>query len=320
MSFQPLVSVLINNFNYARFLADAIESALNQTYPAVEIIVVDDGSTDESAAVIRGFGTRVVPVLQRNGGQGAALNAGARIARGELLALLDADDYFVPDKIERIVREFQDRPDAVLFCHAAQTVSARGEEQGEPWPARLEEGRVEAVLRASGGWYPWPPTSCLVLNRRLAQPVFPVPPDEFAICADSYICDVAAFLGPIRYIPAALSCYRLHGGNAWSSQATLPRDGARAERAVAAYRVKNRALNRFLDRTGSPPVALDRSFMYQRAAWELSGCRTGDLPRLLGQALAYPAFHRVQRIRAALGVTRSWLYRRFAEARTGTPS
>src|SRR5687767_9120832 len=120
MSFTPLVSVLINNYNYARFLPDAIESALSQTYPAVEVIVVDDGSTDESAEVIRSFGTRIVPVLRPHGGQGAALNAGASVARGDLLALLDSDDYFVPDKIERIVREFESRPEVVLFCHAAQ--------------------------------------------------------------------------------------------------------------------------------------------------------------------------------------------------------
>src|SRR5688572_17270136 len=132
MSFTPLVSVLINNYNYARFLPDAIESALNQTYPAIEVIVVDDGSTDESAAVIQRFGTRIVPVLQQHGGQDAALNAGASIARGELLALLDSDDYFVPHKIDLIVREFQNRPEAVLFCHPAQTVSTHGEEKGKP--------------------------------------------------------------------------------------------------------------------------------------------------------------------------------------------
>ena len=92
MNSYPLVSILINNYNYDRFISQAIDSALNQTYPNVEVIVVDDGSTDNSLVVIRNYRDRITPVVKNNGGQASALNAGFSICKGEIICLLDADD------------------------------------------------------------------------------------------------------------------------------------------------------------------------------------------------------------------------------------
>ena len=79
---SPLVTIVVNNYNYARFLAEAIDSALAQTYAALEVVVVDDGSTDESREIIAQYGGRVIPVLKDNGGQASAFNAGFAAARG----------------------------------------------------------------------------------------------------------------------------------------------------------------------------------------------------------------------------------------------
>src|SRR3954454_14414573 len=92
-------SVIINNFNYARFLADAIDSALAQTHPNTEVIVVDDGSTDESASVIAAYGDRIAPVLKGNGGQASAYNAGYERSSGDIVCFLDADDMLLVDAI-----------------------------------------------------------------------------------------------------------------------------------------------------------------------------------------------------------------------------
>jgi len=95
------VSVIIPNFNYGRFLESTIQSVLDQTYKKVEIIVVDDGSTDNSRHVLDSYGNRIKTLFQVNQGQAVARNNGIAIAEGELIALLDADDYWEPSKLER---------------------------------------------------------------------------------------------------------------------------------------------------------------------------------------------------------------------------
>jgi glycosyltransferase involved in cell wall biosynthesis len=98
----PPVSVIIPCYNYGRFLAEAIESVLSQDHPAVEVIVVDDGSTDNTREVVAGFGDRVRCIHQENAGVSAARNTGIRAASHDLIALLDADDTFLPGMLSRL--------------------------------------------------------------------------------------------------------------------------------------------------------------------------------------------------------------------------
>ena len=100
------VSVVIPTYNYGRFLATAIDSALAQTYTPMEVIVVDDGSTDDTAAVVARYGDRIRVLRKPNGGLSSARNAGIALARGDLVALLDADDRWLPEKLERQVPYF----------------------------------------------------------------------------------------------------------------------------------------------------------------------------------------------------------------------
>src|ERR1700733_6356835 len=93
------VTILINNYNYGRYLSKAIESALAQNYSDFEIIVVDDGSTDESREVIARYAGKIKPVLKLNGGQASAFNAGYAASRGDIICLLDSDDWFLPGKV-----------------------------------------------------------------------------------------------------------------------------------------------------------------------------------------------------------------------------
>src|SRR5215207_1739222 len=97
------VSFVIPNYNHARYLGQAIESALAQTYPNTEVIVVDDGSTDDSRSVAAGFCDRIRYIYQRNAGLSAARNTGVRAALGEYIALLDADDLVEPAYAERLL-------------------------------------------------------------------------------------------------------------------------------------------------------------------------------------------------------------------------
>lgn len=116
MLLRPTVSVVIPAYNAERFLAEAIESVLAQEYEPIEIIVVDDGSTDGTAAVAQGYAHAVTCVRQPNGGIGAARNRGVEAASGELLAFLDADDLWAPGRLRRQVEALgrDPAPDIVL--------------------------------------------------------------------------------------------------------------------------------------------------------------------------------------------------------------
>jgi glycosyltransferase involved in cell wall biosynthesis len=101
------VSVVIPTYNYGRFISEAIESVLRQTYPIFEIVVVDDGSTDNTEEIVAKFGDKVKYIKQKNGGVGLARNTGVRHSTGEFIAFLDADDIWLPHKIERQVQLLQ---------------------------------------------------------------------------------------------------------------------------------------------------------------------------------------------------------------------
>src|ERR1051326_7249062 len=91
MNSDLLASIVITNYNYARFLREAINSALNQTYRNTEVIIVDDGSIDESHEVIKDYGNRIRPVFKQNGGMGSTYNAGVSVVRGQVVLFLDSD-------------------------------------------------------------------------------------------------------------------------------------------------------------------------------------------------------------------------------------
>lgn len=110
----PLVSVVIPTHNRCGFLREAVESVLAQSYAPMEVIVVDDGSTDGTAVMLGEYAAALTVIRQPNQGVSAARNAGIRAARGPLIALLDSDDYWLENKVARQVRLFQDQPDAVI--------------------------------------------------------------------------------------------------------------------------------------------------------------------------------------------------------------
>lgn len=124
---QPLVSVIIPNYNYAHFLGQCLESVLNQSYLNLEIILIDDGSSDNSIGIAREFGSNIQLLIQPNLGVNAARNNGIRFCNGDLIALCDSDDYWYADKILRQVKEFQRDPTTVLVYTSYHTINMYGE-------------------------------------------------------------------------------------------------------------------------------------------------------------------------------------------------
>jgi len=115
---NPLVSVIIPCYNAALTLAETVTSVLEQTYKNVEIIIVDDGSTDNSRDVAVSFGSRVTYIPKENGGPAGARNLGIRRSRGELIAFLDADDLWLPEKLSKQINFLHAHPDTALLCSA----------------------------------------------------------------------------------------------------------------------------------------------------------------------------------------------------------
>lgn len=117
---DPLVSVVIPNYNYAKYIAATVDSVLSQTYRKIEVIVVDDESKDNSLEVLGAFGDRIQVIAQKNGGVSRARNNGAAASLGDFLAFLDADDIWLPTKIERQMERMRE-DESVGLVHCSMT-------------------------------------------------------------------------------------------------------------------------------------------------------------------------------------------------------
>jgi len=215
---QPLVSVIIDNYNYGKFLKQAIDSVFQQTYKNFELIVVDDGSTDNSPEVIESYGQRLIPIFQSNAGMGAALNAGIARASGEIICLLDADDYFHPEKLEQVVQAFLTHPQWVQIIHAKTIVDREGLSIG-CGPNNFSQGDVRNLL-LQWGQYIWETTSALAYRREALQRLLPIPTKK-TMGADPYLTATIPFLGEVGCINKSLMFYRQHGNNMQSRSLNL---------------------------------------------------------------------------------------------------
>ena len=212
---QPLVSIIINNYNYDRFLPEAINSAINQTYPHTEIIVVDDGSTDNSRDIIAGYGQRIIPIFQENGKQAAALNSGFASSQGDIILFLDSDDCLLPTAVEQVVEAW--KPGVGKVHYRLQVVDTEKQPLGYYIPtteAKLSSGEVWRHLLQTSG-YTSTPMSGNAYSRTALTNVFPIP-DDYKTTADDYLMISTPFYGQVVGIEEALGLYRIHNSNQWA--------------------------------------------------------------------------------------------------------
>ena len=219
MNHFPLVSILISNYNCDRYLTSAIDSALAQTYPHTETIVVDDGSKDCSKNTIDSYGSKVTAIFQENGGQASAINTGFAASKGEIICLLDADDLWLPSKVEQVVAAFDNHPQAAVVYHRVQNIDATNTPIDKPWPPyKPIVGNISQSIEKTGGWWPFPPSTALSFSRQFLNTVMNIPKAEYQLCADAYLADLAPFFGEVVGIDRVLSQFRLHDANNWSKE------------------------------------------------------------------------------------------------------
>lgn len=230
LSESPLVSVILSSYNYARYLPAALDSVFAQTWPRLELIAVDDGSSDDSRALLeRARQTAPVPmrvILQEHRGQGAAWNAGFARAEGEVVCFLDSDDEWRPEKAAEMVAFMRAVPGGGVYQH--QLDDGRGNaclgilRSGDLLAQWRACGRVNTALRHDLTVF-HVPSSGLVFPRAVLEEIFPVP-EAVVASPDSYVAWLGAALGPVCSWPKTLGTWRSHAENAGKSSRFSYRD------------------------------------------------------------------------------------------------
>lgn len=203
-----LVSIVINNHNYGHFLAQAIDSALAQTHPGVEVIVCDDASSDHSWAVIQRYAGRLTALRhETNQGQAAAMNSGFAACNGDYVLFLDSDDVLDPEAIATCLPLF--RSDVAKVQFPLRCIDAEGRPIGRQIPFLMHQGDVRPVIRRFGS-YAGPPSSGNFYRRAAVARYFPLRAADWRRAADTPPFVLSAFQGKVANAPRALGSYRVH--------------------------------------------------------------------------------------------------------------
>jgi glycosyltransferase involved in cell wall biosynthesis len=212
-SARLLVSIIIINYNYARFLRSAVDSALAQTFPNVEVIAVDDGSTDRSRDVIESYGSRISSVFKPNGGQGSAFNAGFAASRGDVVIFLDADDALHATAAAEVVKAW--RPGIAKVQFQLETVDANEVPVGVRVPefeSFLPNGDLRDLIRRCGE-YPTAPCSGNAFSRAALEKLIPLDEQQWTTPADKPLLTLTPFFGDVVSLRKTLGVYRIHETN-----------------------------------------------------------------------------------------------------------
>jgi glycosyltransferase involved in cell wall biosynthesis len=214
-----LVSIIIPCYNAERFLAEALESAFFQSYPYAEIIVIDDGSTDRTAELIRAYGDRVQTDFGPHGGASAARNRGTALARGEFIQYLDADDFLTPDAVAHRVAALQKTGSDVAYSDWEKLFETQSNvfEVCEHFAGRIED--VHPILEIALMTNFWAPPAALTYRRTIVEKIggwkewLPILEDT------RFLQDAALAGGKFVHSPGVGARYRVHNG------ASLSRSG-----------------------------------------------------------------------------------------------
>lgn len=218
----PLVSILINNYNYSTYLNESINSALEQTYSNLEIIVVDDGSQDNSAEIIHSYREdQILPIFKENGGQASAFNAGFEASSGEIICFLDADDFFYSKKISQVINVFFENPDIGWLFHQLSYVDANSQILEIENPAgHIDQTEIvnfqKSLKRGKRLTRALPATSGLCFSRNILQKILPMPCSGNVTISDNYLKYAALALSSGILLAEHLAAQRIHGQNLYT--------------------------------------------------------------------------------------------------------
>jgi glycosyltransferase involved in cell wall biosynthesis len=214
---KPFASVLIDTYNHERFIEQAIVSALEQDFPAAEreIIVVDDGSTDRTPEIVKKFEPRVRLLRKENGGQASAFNAGIPECKGEIIAFLDGDDWWMPGKLQAVASALTKDAAVGLVGHGITEIFSDGRQHAELL-REVPRFRIdsEAGARAFRLRKSFLGTSRMTFRADLLREIGKVP-EALRFEADEYLFTLAGFFSDVLILRDSFTFYRLHETNAF---------------------------------------------------------------------------------------------------------
>ncbi|MFW2439307.1 MAG: glycosyltransferase [Arenicellales bacterium] len=208
-----LVSIIITSYNYEKYLKEAIDSALSQTYPSIEVIVIDDGSKDNSAEIIRGYKDKIIPILKDNGGQTSCFNIAFEKSRGDVVIFLDADDVLLENAVADHM-QYLKNPEVSKSCGYMEVIDSDGNLTGDRVPRKLRPGGDYRDVALNNGLGVFQPsfTSGNAWARWFLEKVLPLPENDI-IGADGYLTSIDLLFGKIETVSRTVVKYRLHGKN-----------------------------------------------------------------------------------------------------------
>lgn len=221
MNPTPLVSILINNYNYGRYVAKSIDSCLMQSYPECEIIVFDDQSNDNSIEVLSRYKNRIQLIRgcgkkskHNSFNQANAINKAFIKSRGEIICLLDSDDTFLPAKVERVAKNFDSNPDIVLVQHPFFEIDEMDSFTKTIRPKLKNVHIKEYIFRSYNLAGLFSQTSGLSFRRSYLEKILPIIEDDYPlIWPDVRLTRQSIFYGMVDTIWDPLGCYRVHDRN-----------------------------------------------------------------------------------------------------------
>ena len=211
---DPLISCVVPAFNSERYIGEALDSILRQTYRPLEVIVVDDGSTDSTREIAAGCGTEVRVLSQQDQGPAATRSAGVRASRGEFVAFLDADDLWHPEKLARQMARFRARPELALCITHVRPF----------WSDELDEERRTYAGHPRAGELPGYATPALLARRAVFDRIGLFDPDLWFADATEWFMRAARSGAVMEVLRDVLVYHRLHRANLTRRRSDASRD------------------------------------------------------------------------------------------------
>ncbi len=303
------VSIIMASYNHARYLPAAINSALAQTYPDTELVIVDDCSKDDSRQVITQFQEKFPDKIKavfhqtNSGGHGGSVKTGFENSSGEIIAFLDSDDVWKPNKLERVVAAFSE-PSVMGVMHPLEAIDGDGNLIQSASNRPLPSGDLARLIIDTGCAWHYPPTSGLTFRRSVLEKILPIvlamdPPTWFVVFMDGCLLPCTAFLGQIQAINIVLGSYRDHGANFQLSANKGKTTEENTARKLTALESSNRSLNNFLECIAYPErVSLSRHLDYRRTRYfAQEKLDFQELRAISGLILGWPFYNPWERVK-----------------------